>query len=172
MSPADSGSSELLEVGYIGKAHGLKGDALVVFTTNRLEDRATVGAKLWADERELEIERIRAHKDRWAVGFVGVTSREDAEALRGKSLTAEPIEDDEALFIHRLIGCDVVDGSGVNHGAVVSVHSNPASDLLELADGRLIPLAFYVSHDAGTITVDVPAGLLDEGALDAGKGED
>ena len=34
----------------------------------------------------------------------------------------------------------VVDQHGTNHGPVVSMVANPASDLLELEDGRLVPL--------------------------------
>ena len=167
MSPPDSESSGLLEVGYIGKAHGLKGDVLVVFTTNRLEERARPGSRMWADERLLEIEHIKSHKDRWIVGFAGVTLREAADELRGTTLTAEPVEDHDALFVHKLIGCEVVDGAGNKHGTVVSVLANPASDILELDNAKLVPLAFYVSHDDATIVVDAPPGLLDGATEDA-----
>jgi 16S rRNA processing protein RimM len=43
----------------------------------------------------------------------------------------------------------------------VSVVANPASDLLELDDGALVPLRFVTEHVPGRITVDAPAGLLD-----------
>ena len=39
--------------------------------------------------------------------------------------------------------------------------ANPASDLLELLDGRLIPMVFVVGRVERVISVDVPAGLLD-----------
>jgi 16S rRNA processing protein RimM len=44
---------------------------------------------------------------------------------------------------------------------VESVQANPASDLLVLEDGGLIPLTFLVSHEDGRVVVDPPAGLLD-----------
>ena len=48
-------------------------------------------------------------------------------------------------------------------GSVTAVEANPASDLLVLESGGLIPLRFMTSHDpgSGTITVDIPEGLLD-----------
>jgi len=42
------------------------------------------------------------------------------------------------------------------------VEPNPASDLLVLTGGGLIPLRFVIDHQAGVrVTVDVPEGLLD-----------
>ncbi len=165
MSSASSESSELLEVGYIGKPNGLSGGVVVNLITNRIQERTAPGVRLFAEDRWLEIASARSHKDRWVMTFVGVTSREAAEALRGRVLTAEPIDDPDELFVHALIGCSVQDATGNDHGEVVAVVSNPASDLLELESGRLVPLAFYVSHDTSTIVVDVPAGLLDDEAV-------
>jgi len=40
---------------------------------------------------------------------------------------------------------------------------NPASDLLELEDGRLVPSVFVVDHQPGErLVVEVPDGLLDD----------
>ena len=63
--------------------------------------------------------------------------------------------------MHALIGAEVVDVAGRAHGRVASVEANPASDLLVLGDGRLVPLAFVVESSTGRVVVDVPAGLLD-----------
>jgi len=43
------------------------------------------------------------------------------------------------------------------------VEANPASDLLVLESGGLIPLRFVTQRDAaaGTLVVDIPDGLLD-----------
>ena len=88
-------------------------------------------------------------------------------------LSAHPIvdPDDDTLWLHELVGATVVDQHGTSHGTVVALLDNPASDLLELADGRLIPLVFVVDHEPGvSIQVDVPPGLLDDGFVD-GRGE-
>ena len=94
--------------------------------------------------------------------FAGVDHRDQAEALRNTVLSAAPIDDPDELWVHELIGAVVVDQDGVARGTVVQVLDNPASDLLELDSGSLVPARFIVSHVAGTeIRVDVPAGLFD-----------
>jgi len=96
------------------------------------------------------------------VRFAGVESREGAEALRGLILRAPPIERPGTLWVHELVGAEVASTDGRALGVVVAVEANPASDLLVLADGGLIPLRFVVSHRPGAqVVVDVPDGLLD-----------
>ncbi len=163
----------LLEVGYVGKAHGLKGEVVVHLTTDRIEERTAPGAvfvvageaSVAAGQPELVVRSARlqqrkATQELWVMGFEGVTGREAAEALRSTVLSAEPIEDPDAVFAHDVIGCRLVDQHGTDHGEIVALVANPASDLLELADGRLVPLAFLESADDQTVHVDVPDGLL------------
>lgn len=153
----------MLEVGRIAKAHGIRGEVIVALLTDRTE-RVAVGSVLTtAAGRALEVARSRPQPqpDRWIVAFDGVGSREDAEALRGELLYAEPIEDDSVLWIHDLIGSEVVDAGGRPLGHVESVEANPASDLLVLESGGLIPLRFVVEHAPGRLVVDLPEGLLE-----------
>ena len=108
--------------------------------------------------------RQRPHTKRFLVRFDRITDRTDAEAWRGVVLSAEPINDsdDDTLWVHELVGARVVDQHGVDHGLVAAVLNNPASDLLELEDGQLIPLTFLVGYLPGQrIDVDVPVGLLE-----------
>jgi 16S rRNA processing protein RimM len=156
------GPDGLLEVGRVAKAHGLRGEVVVTLSTNRTE-RVATGTVLHTEHGPLTITASRPHQNRHIVRFAGVDTREGADALHGATLSAEPIEDPDALWVHELIGSTVVDQHGVDHGVVTSVELNPASDLLVLIDGALIPLAFVVDHADGRITVDVPDGLLDAG---------
>jgi hypothetical protein len=39
--------------------------------------------------------------------------------------------------------------------------SNPASDLLELDSGALVPVVFVVEQASGRVTIDPPEGLLE-----------
>ncbi len=57
----------------------------------------------------------------------------------------------------------VRDAGGAALGRVAAVEANPASDLLVLESGGLIPMRFVTEHDADAHTVDVeiPEGLLD-----------
>jgi 16S rRNA processing protein RimM len=91
-----------------------------------------------------------------------VEGREAAEGLRGAVLSAEPIEDPGVMWVHELIGAEVLDLAGKRYGVVDAVEANPASDLLVLHNGTLIPLTFVVRQTHGQITIDPPAGLTDE----------
>ena len=150
----------MLEVGRVVKAHGLKGEVVVDLVTDHTE-RVAAGAALDGDGRTLTVVWSTPFQQRWIVQFDGVSSREEAEALRGTVLRAEPIDDPDALFVHDLIGCVVVDTAGVELGVVKAVEANPASDLLVLESGGLIPLTFLVDRAEGRLVVDPPAGLLD-----------
>ena len=153
-------SDHLLEVGRVAKPHGLRGEVVVALTTNRPE-RVAKGTVLHTDKGPLTITASRPHQHRYIVRFAGVDTREAADALHGLVLSAEPIEDPDALWVHELIGSVVVDQHGTEHGTVTSVEVNPASDLLVLDGGGLVPLTFVVDQGDGRITVDVPDGLLD-----------
>jgi 16S rRNA processing protein RimM len=110
----------------------------------------------------LEVAASRPHKHRWIVSFVGIGDRTAAEGLVGAVLRAEPIDDPDALWVHELIGCEVVDVDGVLRGRVEAVEQNPASDLLVLDSGALVPLRFLVDGPAARrLVVDVPTGLFD-----------
>lgn len=154
---------ELLEVGRITKAHGLRGEVVVFLTTDRLE-RLERGSVLHTARGELVVGASRAHQDRWIVSFEQVTTREAAEALRGLVLSAPPLEDPEALWVHELIGCTVVTPDGVERGVVESVLDNPAADLLVLDTGAMVPVVFVVgTPEDGRLQVDTPEGLFDLG---------
>ena len=152
--------TERLDVGSIGKAHGLRGDVQVRLTTDRTE-RLDPGTELHTDGRILVVGSSRPHQNGWLVRFEGVDDRTAAEALRGAVLRADPIEDDDTLWIHELIGARVVETDGTDRGVVETVQANPASDLLVLESGALVPLTFVEDFTDGVVTVDAPAGLFD-----------
>jgi 16S rRNA processing protein RimM len=104
-----------------------------------------------------------AGSDRFIVSFAECASREAAERLRGVELSAEALEVPGTLWVHELVGALVRDAGGVSLGRVAAVEANPASDLLVLDSGGLIPVHFVTGHDteAGTVDVDIPEGLLD-----------
>jgi 16S rRNA processing protein RimM len=151
----------VLEVGRVVKPHGIRGEVVVDLVTDRVE-RVAAGSVLSVDGEDLEIEASRPHQHRWIVRFAGVVDREGAERLRGAVLRAEPLHDPGALWVHELIGASVRDVAGRDLGTVAAVEANPASDLLVLASGALVPLAFLVEYVPGeTVVVDVPEGLVD-----------
>ncbi len=147
------------------RPHGLRGQVVVELWTNRAE-RLAPGAHLRVPGGELEVRRATRQgetggRPRWLVSFVGVDNHDQAEALRDAVLVAPPLLDPAALWVHELIGAEVVDLSGSRLGVVEAVEANPASDLLVLDDGTLIPLRFVSDRGPGRLTVDPPSGLLD-----------
>ena len=101
--------------------------------------------------------------ERFIVQFEGVEDRTAAEALRGVDLEAEPIDAPGTLWVHELVGATVRDAAGTELGRVGAVEANPASDLLVLESGGLIPIRFVTRHDAeaAIVEVEIPEGLLD-----------
>ena len=152
----------LLHVGRVDKPHGLRGEVVVSLTTNRDERVATGSELVLAGGRVLTVVTAVPLGNRWIVQFDGVYTRNDAELISHTDLSAEPIDDPEAIWVHELLGATVVDQDGVDRGQVKEVLANPASDLLVLSGGALVPLRFVVGRDGGRITVDVPAGLFDQ----------
>lgn len=150
-----------LEVGRITKAHGLRGDVVVLLTTDRVE-RVDPGSVLDTERGPLTVRSSRPHQDRWVVAFDGVADRDAAEQLRGLLLFAEPIDDPDALWVHELIGCAVRTPDGVERGSVEAVMDNPAADLLVLDTGALVPMVFVVGRPhGGVLVVDTPDGLFE-----------
>jgi 16S rRNA processing protein RimM len=180
-SSGDESGRPLLEVGRIARPHGLAGEVVVALITNRTE-RLAPGAGLTcypvaappapgpadaslsrsnSSARMLEVRNSRPFRGRYLVEFEGVHTREAADELRGALLVAPAVEDPEALFVHELVGSEVVEVDGTRRGIVVAVQANPASDLLVIDDGNLVPLRFVVGREERRLVVDVPAGLFE-----------
>ena len=151
---------DLLEVGTIAKAHGTSGEVVVRLITNQTE-RLNHGSRLMSDLGELVVSKSRPHHDKWLVQFNGVETRTQAEELRGLTLMAAPLDIPDALWVHELIGSVVKEVSGAERGTVKAVVANPASDLMELDTGHLVPLTFVIDFAEGIILVDVPDGLFE-----------
>jgi len=166
-------TGDRLEIGRIVKAHGIRGEVIVEAVSNRSE-RFTPGAELFGDGRKFSVRRASPHggpdpagrmaRARWIVSFEGVDDRNEAERLRDTVLTGEPLEQDDGdaeVWVHEVVGSELVDRAGRVLGRVAAVEANPASDLLVLESGHLVPMVFVVEATAGRVVVDPPAGLLD-----------
>lgn len=160
---------DLLEVGRFGRPHGVRGQIYITLLSNR-DERVQVGAKLWAGQwftiRSSSLVPSREN-NRWVVNLVDIDDRTAAEALVNRTVWAEPIDDNEAVWVHQVVGATVIDSHGVHRGRCVAVVANPANDLLELDSGALVPVIFVTAvtpdpHASGfTVTVDPPDGLFE-----------
>jgi 16S rRNA processing protein RimM len=103
--------------------------------------------------------------------IAGVSSKEQADGLRGVSLFAPraalPALPDDEFYYADLIGLDVVDTGGAPLGTVSAVHNHGAGDILEVgAAGLLIPFT-----RAAVPTVDLAARRVVVDPPDEREGE-
>jgi 16S rRNA processing protein RimM len=119
----------------------------------------------------LVVENARPHRDRFLVKFEGVTSREDAEHLRGTlyvpASEARQLGDDE-FWERDVVGCEVITTDDVSVGPVSAIIPGPAQDLLEVATPkgkRLVPFVEEIVVSVDTvkrrILIQPPEGLLE-----------
>jgi 16S rRNA processing protein RimM len=154
--------TDRLEIGRIGKAHGLRGEVVVDAISNR-DERFLPGSVLYLSGESREIMSSRRHQNRWLVRFEGIEDRTAAEALHGIIITGDALDSlpENEVWVHELIGSSVRDRSGTDLGTVVAVEANPAHDILVTEEGVLIPIVFIVEQGDGQVVVDLPAGLLE-----------
>jgi 16S rRNA processing protein RimM len=153
----------LIPIARIVAAHGIKGH---VKLKSYARDNATLtqcGALQSADGRAFEITKLKPANDVLIADLKGVKDRNVAEALVGQELFVSraklPALKDDEFYLADLIGKDVRHGSG-SLGIVASIENYGAGDLMELANGDLVPVAFVTSVSE-VVTVDLPPGYLD-----------
>jgi 16S rRNA processing protein RimM len=127
----------LVQVGRVGRAHGLDG-SFVVEDASESEERFAVGAELLAGG---EPARVVARKR--AGGRVVI--RLDRQVARGTALsvrrsTLPPADDPDAYYVFDLVGLAVEEEGGRSLGRVADVVAAPANDVLELDSGLALPL--------------------------------
>lgn len=168
MTPRD-----LVSVGVITGAHGIRGEVRLRSFTADPEAIAAYGPLLTAAGRVLEVARMRSQKDGFIAAFRGIADRNAAEALKGTELFVprERLPEPSAgeVYLSDLLDRPVFLRDGTRLGTVAGIENYGAGDLLDVAvEGRkdtvLIPLAgtFVAAVEADRIVVDLPDGYLDE----------
>jgi len=163
-------------VGYIARAHGIRGQVIVNpetdFPEQRFRPGATVFAKVGSSVDALVVTTVRFHNGRPVIGLEGVESMNDAERLAGLELRV-PVEELAVLpagsfYRHDLVGCRVVTGRGDEVGMVEGVEGTVGGSRLVVAGARgeiLIPLATEICRTIDVpgkrIVIEPPEGLLD-----------
>jgi 16S rRNA processing protein RimM len=167
---------ELLLVGIVARAHGNKGQVIVNPETDFPEERFAAGNELIVElagrESRRRIATVRFHQGRPVIGFDGVETMNDAEALAGAELKVPAAEigplPESTYYRHDLVGCEVRDEQGTVIGTVARVDGPLERSHLVIAGRRgevMLPLVeeFWVRIDltARVIVVRPPEGLLD-----------
>jgi 16S rRNA processing protein RimM len=170
---------ELLVVGRIGRAHGIRGDVTVEVRTDAPELRFAPGAVLRTEPEAagpLTVESARMHSGRLLIHFEGIPDRTAAEGLRDVLLVIDADDsgpagepDDDVWWDHELLDLEARTSGGELLGVVADMLHTPAGELLAIRrpDGAELLVPFVsefvpvVDVPGGRIVVDPPAGLLE-----------
>lgn len=183
--PPDAQPS-LVIVGRIRRAHGIRGEVLVEVMTDSPDAIFAPGARLFAGTNtgdpapngpELVVAEARPFKDALLVRFETVADRTAAERWRDRYLLV-PFDEvdapgDDEVFVHDLIGLEVVLQDGAPVGHVTSTLETGAGLLLEIRRTKDVVLLPYdlefireVDIDAKRLVIDPPPGLFDSPEAD------
>ena len=128
-----------LNVGRIGKAHGILGEATIEVRTDEAEDRFAIGVQLETDNHGiLTVVSARVHNGILLLGFDGITDRNQIELLRNELLYADvdinaPGYDEDDYHVLQLIGCEAFLEDGSLFGTISDVLNLPGQDVLAIA---------------------------------------
>ena len=157
-----------LEIGGVARAHGIKGEIVIVTHDPDSETLADV-KKIYVGGVEKEIVSARDTQRGWLVLLAGIATRNDAELLQGQVVEVDrdaiALDEDEVLLAD-LVGCAVKTVDGKPWGTIAYVDAGEMQDLLVIHDGqieRMLPLVdLFVKNidlEARVVTVDPPADL-------------
>lgn len=178
-SPPDPAAQDLIALGIIRKAHGVRGEASVEpWTDSPLRfselDRVFLVSPDESQRREVHVASARLHGSRVLVAFEEISTPEELRPLHDWSIEvplaeARSLEEGE-YFVHDLAGLRVIDdASGREMGVVSAVTEGGSGYLLTVQprEGRPFDMPFADSFlrgidlEARTMRVDLPAGLED-----------
>ena len=163
---------EVYKIGRLGKSHGVRGEVSFLFDDD-VFDRVDADYLILDIDGILVpffIEEYRFRSDTTALmKFEGIDTQERARELTGcdvyfpRNLAAS---DDDRISWSAIVGFDIIDAStNKSVGRIASIDDSTLNILFCLEDGHLIPasedLITQIDQQARTITMHLPAGLLD-----------
>lgn len=157
--------TDMICVGAIAGSYGVRGELRVKSYCAVPEDIETY-TPLWSEDRsrQFALAILRPVKNGFAARIAEVTSKEEADALRGTALYAErdqlPSLPDDEYYHADLIGLSVYDTGGVLLGTVKTVQNHGADDLLELQLAGTSATTFLPFTKAAVPTVDLASGRV------------
>lgn len=165
-------------IGLIERPRGLKGEIKARPLTD-FPERFEPGARVFISGLSRTVARSNWQKGRVYLYIKGVADRESAESLRGELIEIpedeRPRTSEAFWYIDEIEGLRVVTVGGDELGTVREVLQTGANDVYIVDRGTrrdlLVPalrdVVVGVDVEAGTMTVDLPDGLLpDDEAVD------
>jgi 16S rRNA processing protein RimM len=166
--------NDLICVGAVAGSYGVQGEVRLKSFCAAPEDIETYSPLVNEDgTRSYTLTLGRAIKNGYSARLDGVTTKEQADALKGLRLYARrdqlPSLPDDEYYHADLVGLTVLDTGGVVLGTVKSVQNHGASDLLEIQGPDLkatvlLPFTLAViptvDLESGRIIADPPEGVF------------
>ena len=172
--------SDLVIVGRVRKAHGIRGDLVVeaisdepdaIFAPGRRVLAGTAAGDPARNGQELHIQSASPFKGGYIVHFAEINDKTIADTWHDRYLLLpadelEPLGADE-VYVHELTGMRVVLASGGEVGVVDGTYDLPQGLTLDVKRENgsvLVPydrIVTGIDRDARVITIDPPDGLLD-----------
>lgn len=169
--------NDCVELGYISKAHGLRGDVKVSFDVHDIEEYYKLGviflSKGSAPLKPYSIQRLQIKdRKRAYMSFEGINDRNAAEALIGHTLyfpiAKLPKLESGKFYYFEVIDFQVVDQKLGELGTVKGFYDGPAQDILVMMyqdKEVLIPMTDEfvqrADHEAKQVLTSIPEGLLE-----------
>ena len=165
--------ADRVTVAAIAGSFGVRGEVRLKSFTADPAAVGDYGPLASEDGRSFDVHILRTLKGGFAARLSGVTTKEQADALKGVRLSAPrsalPALPDDEFYHADLIGLEVVDTGGAVLGSVKAVLDHGAGDILELhrpgGGTALLPFTRVavptVDLASGRIVADPPEGALD-----------
>jgi 16S rRNA processing protein RimM len=183
-------ASEYAIVGLIRKAQGIRGGVVVEPLTDKPDVIFASGSRVFAGTRTgdlapvrdvkgveenptLTISESKPFKKGLIVKFEELGDRDSAELWRGRYLLAPfselpPLQEDQ-VYLHDLIGMQVVSTAGEQLGAVTTSYELPQGLILDIQTARGTVMLPYrpevivrTDLDARTIVINEKLGFMDD----------
>ncbi|MBV7364028.1 ribosome maturation factor RimM [Actinomycetaceae bacterium TAE3-ERU4] len=160
-------------VGVIGSSVGLRGYVNLEVRTDNLRTRFAKGKVLRTEPASmgpLTVQGLRKQGGRIVAAFAEITSREQAERLRGVKLVVDSAEDveEDAYYPSQLRGLKVIDTEGNALGEVSDLIFGTAHELLEVNHFEVGPVLVpfveeivpEIDLEKAVVVLDPPGGLF------------
>ena len=166
----------LIEVGRLGRPHGLSGETTLDGSPLAPSELLEAGEFVWegarGEKRTLVLEAVRGAPPRLLVRFAGLADREGAAALTNGRLCDErsrlPDPGPGQAYVFELIGLEVHANDGRRLGILEDILTTTGANPVYVIRGErewLLPATAEVVRrvdlEARRITVAVPLGLED-----------